>query len=78
VSTHLTVAPSAEQPGAAAVGKPIHFPYLMFCTMGERFCGRVWTAKDEADLLLKTATRREHEATCNGGLILATGIGGIR
>lgn len=78
MSVHLTANPSAEIPGSSALGRPIRFPYFMLCTMGERFCGKRWTARDEADLLLREAERREHEATCKGGLIVATGMGGAR
>jgi hypothetical protein len=55
------------------VGRPIRFPYIMLCSAGDtgRACGKTWVAKDELDLLKKTAERRDHEATCKGGLIIA-------
>lgn len=71
MSVHLSATPSAELPGSV-IGQPIRFPHIMLCTMGgERPCGRVWTAKDELDLLKKSAERREHEQGCRGGLIIA-------
>jgi hypothetical protein len=76
VSVHVTANPSAEIPGSV-IGRPIHLPYFLFCTMGgERPCGKVWTARTQEQFLLLSAERREHEATCKGGLIVATGIGG--
>lgn len=73
MSVHLSANPSAELPGSV-IGKPIRFPHIMICTMGgDRPCGRVWTANSELDLLKKSALRREHEATCQGGLIVVGG-----
>lgn len=70
MSVHLSASPSQELPGSV-IGKPIRYPHVMLCTMGERHCGRVWTAQDELDLLKKESQRREHEAGCKGGLIIA-------
>ena len=70
MSVHVTATPASELPGSV-IGKPISFPHFMLCTMGgERPCGKRWTARDETDFLLKMAERREHEATCKGGLII--------
>jgi hypothetical protein len=77
VSVHLTSNPSAEIPGSF-IGRPVRLPAVLLCTMGERFCGRVWTANTQEQFLLKSAERREHEAVCKGGLIAATGMGGAR
>lgn len=71
MSVHVTANPSAELPGSV-IGRPIRFPHFMLCTMGgERPCGKRWTANSEADYLIKSAERREHEAACQGGLIIA-------
>jgi hypothetical protein len=74
VSTHVTDRPSAELPGSV-IGKPVRLPFFMACTMGERYCGKRWTANTHEQFLLMSAERREHEAACQGGLIV---IGGRR
>lgn len=74
MSVHVTANPSAELPGSV-IGKPIRLPAVLLCTMGERFCGKTWTANTQEQFLLKSAERREHEATCKGGLIV---VGGTR
>jgi hypothetical protein len=71
VSVHLSPNPSAELPGSV-VGRPYRYPAILCCTSGaERFCGKTWVANNELDLLKKAAERREHEAACKGGLIVA-------
>lgn len=77
MSVRVTANPSAELPGSV-IGRPVRLPAFLFCTMGERQCGKRWAAQTETEYLLKCAERREHEATCKGGLIVATGMGGIR
>ena len=73
MSVHVTANPSAELPGSV-IGKPVRLPAVLLCTMGgERPCGKVWTANTYEQYLLKSAERREHEATCKGGLIVAGG-----
>jgi hypothetical protein len=52
------------------IGSPLHLPYVMLCTQGERFCGKTWTANTDRDLPVMLAERRTHEATCQGGLII--------
>jgi hypothetical protein len=70
VSTHVTDKPSAELPGSV-IGKPVRIPAVLICTMGgERPCGKAWTANTYEQYLLKSAERREHEAGCQGGLIV--------
>jgi hypothetical protein len=83
MSVHLTDDPAAERGlGTEAVlGKPVHLPAVLLCQAappGQRPCGRVWTANTERQFVEKAAERREHERTCNGGLIVATGIGDVR
>ncbi|MGC1584080.1 MAG: hypothetical protein WA766_21540 [Candidatus Acidiferrales bacterium] len=73
----ITATPAAVAKPGDYVARIDHFPHIMLCLAGDgRRCGKAWVAKDEVDLMLKTAERREHEATCNGGLIIATGMGG--
>lgn len=72
MSVHVTSSPSAELPGSV-IGKPVRLPCLLLCTMGERHCGKRWMANSYEQFLLKSAERREHEATCKGGLIVIGG-----
>lgn len=53
-------------------GSPLHIPWIMLCTNGERWCGWVRTANSARDFVTLAADRRVHEASCKGGLILAT------
>jgi hypothetical protein len=73
VSTYLAGNWPQNLNGADAVtGMPYdHLPVFLFCGVGERSCGWRRTAKTEADILVMTAEKREHEATCKGGLIAA-------
>ena len=73
MAVKVTSNPSGELPGSV-IGRPIRLPHIMLCTQGERHCGRAWTANTEPDLVLKMAERREHEASCRGGLIVAGGF----
>ena len=70
MSVHLREGASPLNPLEEVAGKPVRLPAVLLCTMGERFCGKVWTANTQEQYLLKSAERREHEATCNGGLIV--------
>ena len=70
----VTANPSAELPGSF-IGRPIRLPHVMLCTQGQRHCGRIWTANTEHELVLKLGERRDHEANCSGGLIVAGGGG---
>ena len=70
VSVRVTANPSGELPGTV-IGRPYSLPAFLMCTMGERFCGKRWTARTETEFLLMSAERREHEADCRGGLIVA-------
>lgn len=72
MSVHVTSNPSAELPGSV-IGQPVRLPAALLCTQGERFCGKWWTANTREDFLLMSAERREHEARCRGGLIVAGG-----
>ena len=74
MSVHITADPKVKRPDEF-VGHPYSLPAFLFCTMGERQCGKRWTARTENEFLLLSAERREHEATCKGGLIV---IGGSR
>jgi hypothetical protein len=68
----ITATPAAVVQSGDYVAEIRHFPHIMLCLAGDgRRCGKVWTAKDEYDLMLKTAERREHMAACKGGLIVA-------
>lgn len=68
----ITATPATVARADDFVAQIKHFPHIMLCTSGEsRACGKTWVAKDEVDLMLKTAERREHQATCQGGLIIA-------
>lgn len=72
---HYTDSPSSELPGSV-IGAPVRLPYVMLCQAappGQRPCGRVWTANTEREFIEKSAQRRDHERTCKGGLIVATG-----
>lgn len=74
---HYTDSPSSELPDPLTViGKPIRIPAVLLCQAaqpGQRPCGRVWTANTEREFIEKSAQRRDHERTCKGGLIVATG-----
>ena len=68
----ITATPAEVVRPGDYVARITHFPHIMLCLAGEgRRCGKTWVAKDEYDLMLKTAERREHEAGCKGGLIVA-------
>lgn len=69
MSVRVTANPSGELPGSV-IGRPYSLPAFLMCTMGERFCGKRWTARTETEFLLMSAERREHEADCRGGLIV--------
>jgi hypothetical protein len=73
MSTYLTGSPaSVRRDGQQAVGRPYsHLPAVLLCTQGERYCGWRRTARTEAEILAYTGEKREHEATCRGGLIVA-------
>lgn len=72
MSTYLTGAPgSVRRDGQQIIGKPYsHLPAVLLCTQGERFCGWRRTAKTEAEILIYSGEKREHEAGCQGGLII--------
>ena len=69
MSFHVTTTPSAELPGSV-IGKPIRLPHFMLCLQG---CKKTWSANSEHELVLMLADRRDHEAACRGGLIVAGG-----
>jgi hypothetical protein len=70
VSVTVTPDPASVRPGQV-VGKPMRIPAILLCTQGERFCGRTWVANTARELPEKLADRRVHEASCQGGLIVA-------
>ena len=75
----ITATPAAVVQPGDVVARIGHYPHIMLCLAGNgRRCGKTWVAKDELDLMKKTAERREHMATCKGGLIAATGMGDVR
>lgn len=68
----ITATPGQVARPGDLVAQVKHFPHVMLCLAGEgRSCGKTWVAKDEVDLMLKTAARRDHMAKCKGGLIVA-------
>jgi len=64
---------SRPVPGAVT-GAPVHIPFVLFCTQGERWCGWQRTANSQREFLLLAADRRVHEAACLGGLVAATSL----
>jgi hypothetical protein len=70
-----TDSPSAALPGEI-VGAPVRIPAILCCQAapaGRRWCGKTWVANTEKQFAEKAAERREHEATCQGGLIVTGG-----
>ena len=53
----------------AFTGQPLHIPWVLLCTNGERWCGWVRTANSQRDFVALAADRRVHESSCRGGLI---------
>lgn len=76
MTTTWTTNPSTVLPGQI-VGAPIRIPHIMLCHAappGGRWCGWVRVANSRQQLVELMAERREHEETCQGGLIV-TGRG---
>ena len=74
MSVHVTANPSA---GTARLGHrqaTPHLPVILFCTRAARGpAARSGPPTPDDQYLLKSAERREHEATCKGGLIVVGG-----
>ena len=54
-------------------GAPLRIPFVLFCTQGERWCGWQRTANSRGEFAVLAMDRRQHEAGCRGGLVLAGG-----
>lgn len=73
MSVYFTESPSSVLPGEA-VGQPIRLPAVLICQAaapGRRWCGKSWVANNARQYVEKAAERRDHEQTCEGGLIIA-------
>lgn len=76
MSVRITPTPQREADDEF-VGQPLHIPWVLFCTNGERWCGWQRTANSSKEFVLLAADRRVHESSCKGGLILATSLAGL-
>ena len=73
MSVYYTEDPSTRPPDSF-VGAPVRLPHIMLCGRG---CKRTWSANTQRQFIEMAAERRDHERTCKGGLIVATGMGDI-
>jgi hypothetical protein len=54
------------------VGLPLHIPWVLLCTHGERWCGWHRIANSPEKFVLYAADRRVHESSCRGGIVPVT------
>lgn len=78
MSVHLKAEPQREGTAEESfVGRPVSgYPAVLLCTAArgaQRWCGWMRIANNEAQYLVKSGERRDHEATCAGGLIAGSG-----
>lgn len=68
----VTITPSPAPRDGDVVGRPLHLPFLLLCSHGERWCGWKRTANSQQGFVTHAADRRVHELSCRGGIIPAT------